>query len=207
MDTIQAIQKRRAVNYFDNSFKMTDKEITELLEIASLAPSSYNIQPWEVIVVRSEERKKVLKECSFNQPKIQDASAVLIFIGNTDAQEENLDAVARDLVDKGYADLEAAEAVKNLAANFYGTPDSERRRLFASKNIGLIAMSFMITAEAKGYSTHPMDGFEEDKIKAAFGIKAGKTIPLIVAVGKLDSTKPQLPKKMRFSPGRFAKFE
>ncbi|QAR31987.1 nitroreductase family protein [Geovibrio thiophilus] len=207
METIQTIITRRSVNFFDPSFKISDNELTELLRLAALAPSSYNIQPWEVVVVRSPERKKALRECAFNQPKAEEASAVLIIIGNTDAVEENLDAVASDLVDKGYADAAAAESVKKTAGGFYGLPDSERRKVFSAKNAGLFAMNFMTAAEGLGYVTHPMDGFDEGKIKEAFGIKADKVVPMLIAVGRFKDGVSLPDRKMRFSPERFARFE
>ena len=119
MDAIQTIRNRRSVNYFEPSYKMKDEDIAELLDLAALAPSSYNIQPWEVIVVRSPERKKALRECAFNQQKVEDASAVLIIVGDVEAVEKNLDAVALDLVEKGYADKTSAENVKKTAGGFY----------------------------------------------------------------------------------------
>jgi nitroreductase len=207
MKAIQTIKTRRSVNYFDPSFKMTDGEITELLELAALAPSSYNLQPWEVIVVRSPERKKVLRECAFNQPKVEEASAVLIIIGNTDGVEEHLDNVAASMLKNGYVDEKNAEGVKQMAGSFYSTPDSERRRIFAAKNAGLFAMSFILAAEAKGFVTHSMDGFDEGKIKEAFGIKAGKVIPMLIAVGKFKEGATVRPRNIRFAPNMFAKFE
>ncbi|MGE4496379.1 MAG: nitroreductase family protein [Deferribacterales bacterium] len=207
MDAVQTIITRRSVNFFDPSFRISDKEISELLELAALAPSSYNIQPWEVVAVRSPERKKILRECAFNQPKVEEASAVLIIIGNTDAVEENLDAVARDLVDKGYADAEAAEGVKKTAGGFYGLPESERRKIFAAKNAGLFAMNFMLAAEGCGYVTHPMDGFDEVKVKEAFGIDPGRVVPMLIALGRFREGASLPDRKMRFSPERFARFE
>jgi len=207
MEAIQTILTRRSVNFFDPSFKMSDNEITEILELAALAPSSYNIQPWEVITVRSPERKKALRACAFNQPKVEEASAVFIIIGNTDAVEENLDAVVADLVEKGYADEKTAESVKKTAGGFYGTPDSERRKVFAARNTGLFAMNLMIAAEGLGFVTHPMDGFDEDKIKEEFGIKSGKVIPMLIAVGRFKDGASLPDRKMRFSSERFAKFE
>lgn len=207
METIQTIKQRRAVNFFDPEFKMTDAEIAGLLDLAALAPSSYNLQPWEVIVVRTPERKKALREAAFNQPKVEEASAVLIIIGNTDSVEEHADKVFADFVAKGYTDDKGAAGLKQTVSSFYGTPDSERRRQFTAKNAGLFAMSFMITAEGEGYVTHPMDGFDEDKVKQAFGIKKDKVVPMLVAVGKLKKGVKLLPPKRRFTAKEFAGFE
>jgi len=58
MEFQEAMKKRRAVNFFDPAKEVTDEEITRLLEIAALAPSSMNFQPWQVAVVRTWRRRK-----------------------------------------------------------------------------------------------------------------------------------------------------
>lgn len=207
METALAIKKRRAVNFFDPNFKMSDDDIRQLLDTAALAPSSYNLQPWEVIVVRSPERKKALRECAFNQPKVEEASAVIIVIADTDSIEMQVDKVFSDFAAKGYTDEKGAAGLKDVVSSFYGTSDSERRRLFAVRNSSLFAMNFMLIAESEGYSTHPMDGFSEDKIKEVFGISNDKVIPMIIAVGKPKPDLQLYPPKKRFSASEFAKFE
>src|SRR4030042_5856661 len=78
MDVIQAIKERRAINIFEPGKEVSDEKLKELLSIANLSPSSFNLQPWKIIVVRDPERKKILRQCAFNQPKVEEASAVLI---------------------------------------------------------------------------------------------------------------------------------
>ena len=45
MDTIQAIKQRRAINYFEPGKTITDEKLGELLALANLAPSSFDLQP------------------------------------------------------------------------------------------------------------------------------------------------------------------
>src|SRR4030042_3386242 len=58
MDVLQAIQERRSTRaYLD---RPVEKETLEkLISLASEAPSAINIQPWEVVVVSGEERKRL----------------------------------------------------------------------------------------------------------------------------------------------------
>lgn len=39
------------------------------------------------------KRKKILRQCAFNQPKVEEASAVLIIIADPEAVEKNLERV------------------------------------------------------------------------------------------------------------------
>ena len=76
MDAIQAIRERRAINFFEKGQEIPDDKLKELLTIANFSPSSFNLQPWKVVVVGKSERKKILRKCAFNQQKVEDASAV-----------------------------------------------------------------------------------------------------------------------------------
>jgi len=44
MKTIDAIRSRRAVKHYDADHRMTDAEVTELLSLALLSPTAFNIQ-------------------------------------------------------------------------------------------------------------------------------------------------------------------
>ncbi|MEK7196595.1 MAG: nitroreductase family protein [Nitrospirota bacterium] len=207
MDVIQAIKERRSINFFETGKELSDDKIRELLEIANLAPSSFNLQPWRVVVVRSAERKKVLKQCAFNQPKVEEASAVLIMIADPDAVEANVERMLDSWQKLGYMKPDMRETYKGMTQNLYGTVDSLRRKFFAIKNTALFAMNIMIAAKGIGLETHPMDGFDEDCIKKEFNIPPDKIIPMLIAVGYLKTGITLLPRAFRRDIKEFVKFE
>ena len=49
MKTIEAIHARRAVKHFDASHKMTADETNEILSLAVLSPTAFNIQNWRFV--------------------------------------------------------------------------------------------------------------------------------------------------------------
>ena len=165
MDLIQAIKERRSINFFEPGKEISDGQIKELLAIANLSPSSFNLQPWRVVVVKNPERKKALRQCAFNQPKAEEASAVLIMIADPKGVEENIDRMLDSWQELGYMKPEMRETYTGMAQNLYGPEDSLKRKIFAVKNTSLFAMSIMIAARGLGLETHPMDGFDEECIK------------------------------------------
>lgn len=197
MDVLQAIRERRSINFFESGKDIDEGRLHELLETANLACSSFNLQPWRVIVVKDQERKKVLRQCAFNQPKVEEASLVLIIIADPEAVEKNIEAVLDSWQELGYMKPDMRETYRGMAANLYGTPDSLKRKLFATKNASLFAMNLMIAAKGLGLETHPMDGFDEACIKKEFGIPEDKIIPMIIAVGYLREGVTLLPRAFR----------
>ncbi len=183
MDVIHALKERRSINFFDPAKTIPEDTVNELLAVANLTPSSYNLQPWEVIVVKSPERKQALRKCAFNQPKVEDASIVLIIIANPGAVEENIDRVVAVMIEKGYLKPEAAENAKKGPFRLYDQKDTLKRKMFAVKNTAFFGMSVMAAARGLGLETHPMDGFDEAAVKKEFGIPEDRIIPLLLAVG------------------------
>lgn len=207
MDTLQAIRERRAINFFETGTTLPDDKLGELISLANLAPSSFGLQPWKVVVVRAPERKKVLRECAMGQEKVEEASAVLIIIADPDGVEENRDRVLESWVSLGYIKPEMRQPYSGMMDSLYGARDSQTRKFFAVKNASLFAMTLMIAARGLGLETHPMDGFDEAKLKKEFNIPEDKLIPMLVAVGSLRKGVTLLPRAFRRELDEFVSHE
>lgn len=207
MDILQAIENRRSINYFDPARPIPADTLTALLETANLAPSSMNLQPWRVIVVTDPGRKTALRQCAFNQPKVEEASVMLIMIADPTAVETNIDRVLDSWIDLGFLKPEMRETYQGLAAGLYDTPDSLRRKFFAVKNASLYAMTLMIAAQGLGLETHPMDGFDEAAVKNEFGIPDACIVPMLIAVGYLKPGVTLLPRAFRRELSEFVSID
>ena len=206
MNILDAIKERRSINFFDPDRTVSEEQINELISLANLAPSSLNLQPWEVVVVNDPERKAILRKCSYDQPKVTEASATLIIIANPNAIEENVDRMVKSWVDLGYIKPEDAESTRAMPFNAHGDKESLNRKFFAIKNTTLFAMNLMLAAKGLGLETHPMDGFSSDKIKEEFNIPQDRLIPLLITVGYLKPGVKLLPRAWRRDPKEFVKF-
>ncbi len=69
---------RRTVRQY-SSREISDDELSEMIEAASHAPTTGNMQLYSVIVTRSDEGKKALAPAHFNQPCLAGANVVLTF--------------------------------------------------------------------------------------------------------------------------------
>jgi len=205
MNSVDIIKDRRSINYFDPNYEISDSDINEILNLSKLTPSSLNLQPWEIISVKSKENKIKLRKCAMNQEKVEKASVVFIVIADIDACEKNIDKVLESWVNLGYMDQKTAEIYKNLPLKLYGDRDSIKRKFFALKNASFFAMSIMYFAKILGFESHPMDGFDEEAIKKEFSIDKNKIIPLIIAVGKKDPQAKLLPRAYRKEVSEFNK--
>src|SRR6202789_3762430 len=86
----QAIHERRATPSFDG-VAIPAEDLRQILDAGLHAPSGYNMQPWRFIVVQSPEQKKKLRAASYNQGKVEEASAVIVACGDADGWPRDLD--------------------------------------------------------------------------------------------------------------------
>ncbi|MCX8030521.1 MAG: nitroreductase family protein [Thermodesulfovibrionales bacterium] len=207
MENNESLKSRRSINFFEPNIEISQDKILELIEIANLAPSSFNLQPWKVVVVKDSERKKVLRQCAFNQPKVEEASFVLIIVADPLAIEENIDRVFDSWEKLGYMQHEMRQTYRSMVYQLQGEPDSLKRKFFAIKNASLFAMNLMVAAKGLGLETHPMDGFDEACVKKEFNIPEEKIIPMLIAVGYLKKDIQLLPRAFRRDLSEFVKFE
>ncbi len=172
--------QRRSVNIFDPAVEISEEELKAVFDLAALTPSSFNLQPWKIVIARSAEVKEKLREAAFNQKKVTDAAAVLVLFGNR-KQYEECDDVMADWLEKGYLKENEIESTKETARNLY---QGDREDGFVSRNVGLLAMNLMLAAEDRGWNTHPMDGFEIEKVQKLFGLDEKYLPVMLIAIGK-----------------------
>ena len=67
METKKLFEERRSVNFFDKNKKIEDEVLRNIVNLAVLAPSAFNLQPWKIIAVKSESAKEKLYKLSNNQ--------------------------------------------------------------------------------------------------------------------------------------------
>ncbi|MGE4420779.1 MAG: nitroreductase family protein [Pseudodesulfovibrio sp.] len=180
MEFNEILERRRAINFFDPSQDVPDDLLRTVLAEAAMAPSSFNLQPWKVKVVRAPERKAALRAVAWDQPKITEAPVVLIVLGDRDGWKEGNPTLEGHF--KHNLKPEQRDWFLNATKTLYGDT-SDASLAFAAKNAGLFAMSFMFAAAARGLDTHPMDGFDREAVRKEFAIPDNYWIPMLIAVG------------------------
>ena len=76
-----AVKERRATPSFED-VPIHNADLEKIIRAGLEAPSGYNTQPWRFVVVRDAEQKKKLSAAAFGQPKIEQASVVIVACGD-----------------------------------------------------------------------------------------------------------------------------
>ncbi len=195
METKTLFNERRSINFFDKTKEMDEQTLKEIINLAVLAPSAFNLQPWRIIVVKSENSKEKLFKLSNTQDKVKEAAVNLILIGKKNAWD-NSNLVWQEMLKSVGGNKQMVDGAKQAAAFLYGSSD-ERSRKFAESNTGLLAMAIMIAAKEYGVDTHPMSGINFDGIHNEFGLREDDTVVMIIAMGYSDKSKTLYPRRPR----------
>ncbi len=199
MEFMEVMEKRRAVNFFDPKKQVSDDLIKQLIETASKTPSSFNLQPWSLIILKDQGDKEKLKKLAMNQPKVTEAPVVFIVLADRDAWKKGhpfMEKNFQEMVKAGSMSPEQYDWFVETCGRLYGE-SKEKMQAFACKNTGFFAMALMLAAKNFGLDTHPMDGFDHEGVRKAFNIPGNYWIPLLLAVGYFDKTKKVHPPKWR----------
>ena len=78
----------KSIRVYDENVKIPHEEMLEMIQEATTAPSSVNLQPWRFVVVESEEAKAKLKPLiRFNTKQNDTSSAMVLIFGDMNCYE------------------------------------------------------------------------------------------------------------------------
>jgi nitroreductase len=179
----QAIAERRATPSFDGTPIPLD-DLKQILDAGLHAPSGYNMQPWRFIVVQSTEQKKKLRAASYNQAKVEEASAMIVACGDADGWRKDLDLMIQLGREGGMPESYASQA-RTSVSNFLSGFSREQMHGWLNKHVMIALTSMMMMAEVMGYDTAPMEGFEQDKVHEVLRLPMSYCVVALLGIGHL----------------------
>ena len=191
---VQAIRSRTSVNQYDTERRLTDQEIANLVELATLAPSAFNSQNWRFLAVRSPEEKARLLPLAIGQQKVVDAAVTFIVCG-TLAPHKSLPHALEPARTAGIIDQSVYDMWVQAATGMY-QDNLQLQRDEAIRSGSLAAMTLMLAAQGQGLASTPMIGFDASEVAKAFGLTANDVPVMLVTVGYPGASNwPQKPRK------------
>src|SRR5882762_8430381 len=185
---LEAIFQRRARRAFESV--AIPREVREqILEAARVVPSSFNVQPYRFYWVETPEMKARAAELCMGQAPAETASALAVAVADIGSWRATTESQLEWMRREGFSETQISKATKKakLAKWFFiqgwfgilgalkwailrvlnwwkiiGTVPVARQGLFkwATKSASLACENLMIAAEALGWNTCPMEGFD-----------------------------------------------
>ena len=168
-------------------------EIVEQIEtLLRFSPSSVNSQPWHYVIASSDEGKARVAKATvggyaFNEPKVRNASHVVVFCTRANIDEQHLETLlAQEAGDGRFASDEARAAQQRGRSYFVGMHRFEKRdaQHWMEKQVYLALGTLLLGAGALGIDACPIEGFDQAVLDAEFDLRAkGYTSAVLVALG------------------------
>jgi nitroreductase len=189
----EVIEQRRATPSFDGA-PIPDADLKKILEAGLQAPSGYNLQPWRFIVVRTPEQRRRLRGASFNQAKVEEASAVIVACGDKDGWRTDLEEMIRMGREGGMTENYAEQARVNIPEYLGNHPNLTA---WLNRHVMIAFTHMMLMAESMGYDTAPMEGYEADKVAEVLRLPLSYEVVALLGIGHLKGLD-------KFYGGRFS---
>lgn len=176
------LETRRAVKHFGGG----SVDSSAVLHAMVQAPTSFGLQPYKILVVKSKEMKQMLCLASYGQPQVTECDTLYIICARKDVKTR---------VDE-YLKAGGAESMRGMLNGFVkNLPDATA---WASRQ-AYIALGFGLAAAAEmGIASCPMEGFVAADVSRILSLP-DTLLPLVYLAVGTNADKEELSPRFRFS--------
>lgn len=164
MSITEALNWRYAAKRM-NGEKIAPDKLNRILEAARLAPSSYGLQPYSVLVVGDKALRQKIQSVACQQPQITECSHLLVFAAWDSVDERHVDEFIRLTAGErgmSLADLEDYKSTINGTVS--GFASAAERFHWAAKQAYLSLGTTLAAAAAEQVDATPMEGFDSARL-------------------------------------------
>ena len=201
MNVIDQYKWRYATKKFDTKKKISDSNIELIKESISLAPTSYGLQLFKVIIVENQEIKNELKKASYNQSQISDASHIFVFCNSTKIIGDDIDTYIKNKSSiqnkpiseiSGYGDFLKTTLLKK---------EHKKVSIWTANQVYIALSHLMTFCPSIGIDSCPVEGFDSYKYNEILNLNNRNLNSTVVAAVGYRSNKDssQYEKKIRKS--------
>ncbi|MBH18875.1 MAG: NAD(P)H-dependent oxidoreductase [Crocinitomicaceae bacterium] len=201
MNVIDQYKWRYATKKFDAKKKISDSNIELIKESISLAPTSYGLQLFKVIIVENQEIKNELKKASYNQSQISDASHIFVFCNSTKIIGDDIDNYIKNKSSiqnkpiseiSGYGDFLKTTLLKK---------EHKKVSIWTANQVYIALSHLMTFCPSIGIDSCPVEGFDSYKYNEILNLNNRNLNSTVVAAVGYRSNKDssQYEKKIRKS--------
>ena len=205
MELLKSLEWRYATKKM-NGGKVPQDKLERILEATRLAPSSYGLTPYHVIVVEDQKVKEELQGACYGQTQLTDSSAVLVFATWDDITEESVDIYIQETArQRGIsADMlgEFSGMIKGSLSNM-----TQDQKIAWAQRQAYIGLGFaLVAAETEEVDSTPMEGFVPSSVDSVLGLQElGLRSVVVLPLGYRDTENDYLAslKKVRWDNEKF----
>jgi len=197
---IKKLEWRYAVKKFDPSKKLSDEQLSFILESGRLAPSSLGLQARNIVVVKNTEIREKLKEVARGQSQIVDASHLLVLCIRKNVGEQFVSHYMETIAKERGSNISTLDGFKKNILQFLSGKSENEIKEWCARQV-YIMLGFILSACAEnGIDACPMEGFDSKKFNEILELESrGLESCVLCAVGfRNENDELGKMKKVRF---------
>jgi len=182
---LQAMRFRHACKLFDETKEIPDETVRYILECGRLSPSSFGMEPWKFLVIRSKEIKTALRPLCWNQPQITSCSHLVVILSAIESVRPR-SGTPQKRFQRRPLPPEKIEAYIDLYGSFLADTfsDDEKTFCWTARQCYIAQANMMTGAAFEKIDSCPIEGFEKEKVEALLNIDTTQyQVAVMVAFG------------------------
>lgn len=205
---IEDLNWRYATKKFDPKKKISQQQLDTLLEVLRLTPTSYGLQPFKFLVVENQTIREKLKEKSWGQSQITDASHLIILSAYIDLHDYHVDELMQNTTDTRELEPSVLSNYSDFLKGTIAKLEQTKKKEWNSKQV-YIALGYLLQACAQlRIDSIPMEGFDAEGYDEILDLKSKNLHALVVCpIGfRAEDDSSQHWKKVRKSHDELVEF-
>ncbi len=197
---LAALRWRYATKQFDATRSISAEDWDILEQSLVLTPSSFGLQPWKFIVVRDPLIRSHLKQESWGQQQVTDASHLIVLTARTDLTKADIDAWVNHMAEVQGKNHDEVAPLRGMIAGFSEAKSCEERHQWNVCQVYIALGQLMTTAAVLGIDACPLEGISSSAYNRILGLEAsGYATAVACALGyRATSDKYAITPKARF---------
>lgn len=146
-ELIKTLEWRYATKIFNPERRIPEEDWEALLEALHLSPSSLGLQMWRFLDVRDPSVRRRLREVSWNQPQVTDASHLVVFCARRDFTPQDVQDYLERIVEVRGVSMESLDQYRERIVELVGSKSPEALKAWLERQV-YIALGFMMSCAA-----------------------------------------------------------
>lgn len=171
-----------------NGRRVPEDKLQRILDAAHLAPSSFGLQPYTLLVVEDAALRRTLQAKAANQSQVAECSHLVVFAAWDSIEEAHVDDLLARMVELRHLERPSLEPYGQMVKGAVAKLSPEDRHHWAAKQ-AYIALGTLLTAAAvERVDASPMEGFDAEALDDLLELKQKNLRSvLLVALGYRDA--------------------
>lgn len=184
MHTQNWLKWRYATKKFDTTKEVSSEDLDYILGAGNLAATSYGLQPFKIVVVTDEEKKKALVPVAYNQTQVGENSALIVLAAATNVDASYITEYTNRTESERSLPAGTLDGFKDMMVGHLTSLTEADRLVWAQKQAYIALGTMMVAASEIEVDSCPMEGFDPVSFNEILGLSEHNLhATVILAVG------------------------